>query len=253
MTDMPCTDIQPLLSELADGAIARDARARVEAHLETCADCRALFTDLKRVKAAARALPKMAAPESVWQNVRAGLDAEPGSRAASRTAKVLGFAPRRRTVLTGLAAAAVLALAVTAGVFFTTRSTTEAPPATAGTAAHENAPATVQSIESEIDAAAAHYQKAIAGLEAVAKEGQATLDPELADVLQKNIGVTDRAIDESRAAVRAQPTSEAAQASLFEALQRKVSLLRDTIALINEMRKGDQAGAAKIAGSLSKS
>ena len=27
----------------------------------------------------------------------------------------------------------------------------------------------------------------------------------------------------------------------------------DTIALINEMRKGDQAGAAKIAGSLSKS
>jgi len=39
---------------------------------------------------------------------------------------------------------------------------------------------------------------------------------------------------------------------LFEALQRKVGLLRDTIALINEMRKGDQAGAARIAGSLQK-
>ncbi len=72
-------------------------------------------------------------------------------------------------------------------------------------------------------------------------------------MLQRNIGVTDQAIAESRAAVRTQPTSEAAQASLFEALQRKVGLLRDTIALINEMRKGDQAGAAKVAGSLSKS
>ncbi len=72
-------------------------------------------------------------------------------------------------------------------------------------------------------------------------------------MLQKNIGVTDQAIAESRAAIRAQPTSEVAQTSLFEALQRKVGLLRDTIALINEMRKGDQAGAARIAGSLSKS
>ena len=103
-------------------------------------------------------------------------------------------------------------------------------------------------MKSEIDLADQHYQKAIAGLEAVAREGQATLDPQLAAVLQRNIGVTDQAIADSRAAVRTQPTSEVAQASLFEALQRKVSLLRDTIALINEMRKGDQAGAARSRG-----
>ena len=143
-------------------------------------------------------------------------------------------------------------LAVTAGTYFMTRPATPVTPAPAA-AAHENASAAVQSIEAEIELADQHYQKAIAGLETVAKEGQGTLDPQLAAVLQKNIGVTDQAIADSRAAIRTQPTSEVAQASLFEALQRKVSLLRDTIALINEMRKGDQAGAAKIAGSLSKS
>jgi hypothetical protein len=145
-------------------------------------------------------------------------------------------------------------LAVTAGVYFMNRPSTPAQPAPAPpTAAHENAASAVQSVEAEIELADQHYQKAIAGLEAVAREGQGALDPQLAAVLQRNIGVTDRAIAESRAAVRTQPTSEVAQASLFEALQRKVSLLRDTIALINEMRKGDQAGAAKIAGSLAKS
>ena len=84
----------------------------------------------------------------------------------------------------------------------------------------------------------------------MAKDGQGSLDPQTAAVLQKNIGVIDQAIRESHAALQAQPTSEVAQASLFEALQRKVSLLRDTVALINEMRKGDPAGTAKIVGSL---
>ena len=253
MTPMSCREFAPSLSDLVDGGLPRDARAKLEAHLETCADCRALLADLKRVKAAARALPKMTAPESVWQNVRADLDSEARHPGGRQSTTVLPFAPRRWTGLTGLAAAAAILLAVSAGVYFMTHSATPAQPSAAQTAAHENAAPTVQSIEAEIDLADQHYQKAIAGLEAVAREGQGTLDPQLAAVLQRNIGVTDQAIAESRAAVRAQPTSEVAQTSLFEALQRKVSLLRDTIALVNEMRKGDQAGAAKIAGSLAKS
>jgi len=249
---MDCNESQPMLSELVDGGLPRDARAKLEAHLEACAGCRALLADLKRVKAAARALPKMTAPESVWQNVRAGLDAETSHSVDRRPATVIPFAPWRWRGLTGLAAAALVLLAVTGATYFMTRPGTPLTPAPSAPA-HENPAAAVQSIEAEIELADQHYQKAIEGLEAVAKEGRATLDPQMAEVLQKNIGVTDQAIAESRAAIRAEPTSEVAQTSLFEALQRKVSLLRDTIALINEMRKGDQAGAAKIAGSLSKS
>jgi anti-sigma factor RsiW len=248
MKRMSCSDYHPSLSDLVDGVLARDAKAATEAHLETCADCRAVLADLKRIKAAARALPKMTAPESVWQNVRAGLAAE--GHPAQRV-PVLQFVPRRRRVLAGLAAAATVVLAVSAGVYFMTRPAPRATPAAPATA-HANAPDTVQSVEAELELADQHYQKAIEGLEAAAKEGQGALDPQVASALQKGIGVADQAIVESRAALRTQPTNEAAQASLFEALQRKVGLLRDTIALINEMRKGNQAGAAKIAGSLQK-
>ena len=317
---MACTEFQPALSELVDGTLSREGKARLESHLEECTDCRALLADLQRLRESARALPKMTPPESLCQKVRADFDAEasrasakpavrasarlavgasarpavgasarpamgasarpavgasakqtvgasaklavgasakrvsagmPASSAKWRPGSVLRFIPRRTSVLAGLAAAAVLVLAVSAGIFFATRPAVPAS-AVEPTSAHQTPEQTVQSVESELDLADQHYEKAIAGLDQVAKDGQALLDPQVAEVLQKNIGVIDQAIRESRTALRSQPTSELAQASLFDALQRKVGLLRDTISLINEMRKGDQAGTAKVVGSLGK-
>ena len=50
--------------------------------------------------------------------------------------------------------------------------------------------------------------------------------------------------------MRAQPASEPAQTSLMENFKAKLALLQDTVALINEMRKGNDAGAARIGSSL---
>ena len=72
-------------------------------------------------------------------------------------------------------------------------------------------------------------------------------------MLQKNLGIIDQAILDSRLALQTQPTNQLAQASLFEAFRRKVALLQDTITLINEMRKGNQAGAAKVLQNLNRS
>jgi hypothetical protein len=69
-------------------------------------------------------------------------------------------------------------------------------------------------------------------------------------VLQKNLEVIDQAIGESRAALQTQPTSDVAQESLFEALRNKVVLLQETVVLINEMRKGNQEGTARIVSGL---
>ena len=68
--------------------------------------------------------------------------------------------------------------------------------------------------------------------------------------MQKNLAVIDQAISESRAALRAQPTSAPAQQSLLESFKAKLALLEDTVALINEMRKGNEAGAARIVSGL---
>ena len=72
-------------------------------------------------------------------------------------------------------------------------------------------------------------------------------------MLQKNLQVIDLAIAESRAALRNEPQSVPARDSLFDALKRKVVLLQDTIALMNQMRKGDAAGAAQIVDGANKS
>jgi hypothetical protein len=90
----------------------------------------------------------------------------------------------------------------------------------------------------------------IEGLEQIASSDSTALDMETADVLKANLTVLDGAIGESREALEKEPENDVAQQSLFEALRNKVALLQDTIALINEMRKGNQEGAARIVSGL---
>jgi hypothetical protein len=142
------------------------------------------------------------------------------------------------------------------------------PQSAAGTAAaaqpgNPSGDDTVQSVESEFRLAEQHYQNAIGKLEQAARLGapeiaglsadDQTIDPQTAAMLQKNLQVIDQAIAESRAALRSEPQSAPARDSLFDALKRKVALLQDTIALMNEMRKGNSAGAAQILDGANKS
>ena len=107
--------------------------------------------------------------------------------------------------------------------------------------------------ETEFRLAEQHYQNAIAKLEKAARLDQAASGPERASIRrrrrrsQKNLQrhrPGDRR--EPRRRCRSEPHERAARDSLFDALKRKVSLLQDTIALMNEMRKGNTAGAAQI-------
>jgi acetyl-CoA carboxylase alpha subunit len=96
-------------------------------------------------------------------------------------------------------------------------------------------------------------ETAIAHMEQIAKAYQQALDPITAATLDKNLGIIDQAIAETRSAVKADPNSVAANRTLFEALKQKVTLLQETIALMNEMRKGNNAGAAQIVEGLNRS
>ena len=107
-----------------------------------------------------------------------------------------------------------------------------------------------QSVEAELRQASEHYEKAINGLEQIAHAEQGALDPRTAATLQKNLAVIDQAIVESREALHTQPNSEPAQQSLIDNFKTKITLLQDTVALINEMRKGNEAGAARIVSGL---
>ena len=90
----------------------------------------------------------------------------------------------------------------------------------------------------------------IAHLEGIVTADEDVLPDETKAVYQVTGGVIDDAIGESRAVLQTQPSNELAQERLFEALRSKLALLQDMVALINEMRKGNQEGAARIVSEL---
>jgi len=243
-----CGRFAALIHDRLDGALEAGSAADLEAHLASCAACRALAADLEEMRRTAAGLPDFTPRAEVWARLSERLAGE--------------LAARPRPFWTGarvaLAMAATLVVAVSASVWLMRGPSAPAPQAAAqgGTTTGTVIQSTVdpvQDVDEHLRIADEHYTAAIAGLEQVVKSGQSELDPALTATLQKNLGVIDQAITESREAIKAQPNNQLAQTSLFEALRQKVALLEDTVALINVMRKGDQAGAAKILGGLSKS
>jgi len=239
--DLACERYVPLIQDAIDGELAELARAELDGHLAACPACRLLRADLEEIARVSGDLPLHTPRPQIW------------SRIASRLAQEQ--AARPRPLWTGarvmLAMAATLVVGVGASLWVL-----RAPaPAPAGTRAAVTQSGTdlVKDVDEHLRIADAHYEQAIAGLEQVVKSDQASLDPVVAQTLQKNLGVIDQAIRESREAISTQPHNELAQTSLFEALRQKVALLEDTIALINVMRKGDQAGAARIVKGMTKS
>jgi anti-sigma factor RsiW len=255
---MNCETYRQSVQALIDGDLDAAQQRALEAHAATCAACRTLTADLEAIRDAGHALERRMPSKDVWARIQLQIASEPSFQksAAERRAREAEEAARHAHHWNWpvLAMAASLLLALVAGSLYVV-NLSRTPAIAPKTAASGNATSgeLVQSIENELDQAAAHYEKAIAGLEQVANASDSPLDPELMTTLKANLGVIDQAINESRTALRAQPTNQLAQESLFEAFRRKVALLQDTIALMNEMRKGNQAGAARVAESLNKS
>jgi anti-sigma factor RsiW len=245
--DRSCGRFAPLVHDRVDGALDAGAQADLDGHLASCAACRELAADLEAMRRTASELPDFTPRAEVWAGISRRLAGE--------------FAARPRPFWTGarvaLAMAATLLVAVASSVWVLRSPAPASPPqasaASPAAGVIQSPENLVQDVDEHLRIADEHYVKAIAGLEQVVKSGEGTLDPALAATLQKNLGVIDQAITESRQAIKAQPNNQLAQTSLFEAFRQKVALLEDTVALINVMRKGDQAGAAKILGGLSKS
>ena len=244
---MNCEDLNEALVDLVDGRLDGAEQRNVERHLEGCGNCRALVEDLRSIRAAAFMLDRREPKAETWSKVRAAIASEP--------------APRGRLLEMGrsggvnwpvwLGAAAALILATVIGLLPLMNRAEPAHDDSAQQAADPAAEVTVESVTAEFEAAERHYQKAIDDLQTIANKDTGELDPQVAAVLQKNLTVIDQAITESRAALRSQPSSANAQSGLFEALRSKVALLQQTVELITEMRKGNQAEAGRRAQTLS--
>ena len=226
------------LSEYVDDSLDADQRGIVADHLARCAACRALVADFSELRRASAALGTIEPPARAWTRIERALReaSVDGHRSASHGSRWSRALTRRRWPWLAAAAALVLTTAVSVWLVRAPLGDETAP-------ATETA--TAQAVEAELAQAEQHYEKAISGLEQIANAERGALDPRTAATLQENMGVVDQAITESRAAVNAQPASDPARRSLLDSFKAKIELLQNTIALINDMRTGDDAGAAQ--------
>ena len=234
---MSCRDYDAQIGDYVDGAMDEAQRASFESHLSTCASCRAAVADFSVICAASLSLEPQVPPPHIWRKLSAAIEAEPKPFfGVGGTQWWRAFAP--------VAAMAVLV----ASLSWTAAQLTSVP----GQRLATRTPVTQSepvSILAEYQLAERDLSNTIDGLERIATD-RTSLDMETADVLKANLTVLDGAIGESREALKKEPENDVAQESLFEALRNKVALLQDTIALINEMRKGNQEGAARIVSGL---
>ena len=232
---MSCQDYEIALGDYVDETLEESSRIEFESHLASCDRCRAVVADLQVIRQATLALePEVPAPH-VWTKLSAAFEAEHGS-----TFRGWAFSAWQ-TVAASVAMVTLVASLTWIGSGLAPMKRPAGQLASAP--ANQAEPI---SVKAQFDLAEMQYTNAIAGLETITKSEQSALDMETADVLQANLTVIDGAITESRAALQTEPDSAAAQDSLFDALRSKLELLQDVVALINEMRKGNPEGAARI-------
>jgi len=244
---MNCNRSTDDIQELVDGTLGPIRRAELQQHLDQCASCRALADDLQRVHDAASSLDRLQPPDHVWLQIAGRLRQE--GRVQDRP--VAARSRRAQYAWMGIAAALIAAVGASLLLLVSPGSRVSDQ---AGLPAPGNA-AAADSVESGVEdlrQAERLLQSGVAKLREGLGSGEQTLPGAVASTLDSNLQILDQAIAESSTALQAEPQSVAARNSLFDALQRKISLLQDTLTLMNEMRKGNAAGVAQVVEGVNK-
>lgn len=218
---MTCEQCREWLGDAVDGTLDVERQAQIDAHSRACETCRELLNDLREIRAAAATLDRLTPSPDVWSAIAAKVPL------ASPKRPVYAASPFRpgRLAWPQLAAAAALMIMLGTAAWFA-----------AGTGSRRSTDGTsnlVRNAASELQLAEQHYENAITALEQLTVNKDNALDPSVAAEIAESLKSIDRAIDDSRAALKSDPSSFVAETSLLEALRMKVGLLQETVSLMN--------------------
>jgi anti-sigma factor RsiW len=213
---MTCKQCNEWLGDAVDGALDAERQAQIDAHCRACATCRELLSDLKGIRAAAATLERRTPSPELWHAIAANVPLATPKRRSREG----------RPQLIRLAAAAALVIMLGAAAWFGVGQQRRG--ASDGVASE-----LVRNAATELQLAEQHYGNAITALEQLTVAKDSALDPSVAAEIAQSLKSIDRAIDDSRAALKSDPSSFVAQTSLLEALRMKVALLQETVSLMN--------------------
>jgi anti-sigma factor RsiW len=196
------------LSAYLDGELAPEPSAALETHLAECAECAATLEELRRVVVEA---------DDLWPGIAARLEPQGVIDLASRR-------PVRRFAFTvpQLVAAGV-ALMVISSV--TVYAVLDRGPG------GERAPASAAATASQVPVQFASYETTVRTLEQELELRRADMDPATVAVVEENLKIIDKAIEEARAALADDPSSSYLTTHLAQTMQRKVDLLQRATSL----------------------
>jgi anti-sigma factor RsiW len=213
------------LSDYADDEVTESERATLDAHLAACAECRTVLRELREVAARAASLPDARPRTDLWPGIAARVAVTPQHGAAMRLFRHFVSTRRFSFTVPQLAAASLAIMLLSGGVAWMAHSgdpRADFEPISAHADQHAGAGRAI----SPAAFSDAHYDAAVADLEQALRAGRTRLDPATVRVLEENLASIDRAIDQSRRALEADPANVYLNRHLADARQRKLSLLR---------------------------
>ena len=220
---------------LSDELSSADKLA-VEAHLSNCDDCNAALRDLARIVTEAGALGDIEPPRDLWPGIDEAIASNgndphviafPGSRPTKRPSSSGRVELSRR----GLVAASVALIALSGtAAWVAGRATTTAnvPSAAAPVAQTTGAVLPVAGDPGAPDGMAGE----LAILEDVLSTARSVLDPNTVRVLERNLGVIEQAIADSREALAQDPGNTFLAQHLERMYRRKLVYLQDAVRLV---------------------
>jgi anti-sigma-K factor RskA len=223
-----------LLDDYVEGTLPAHDERGVRRHLMQCDDCRAEERELRTLLDEAAALPpEIQPPAELWEGIAARLEPRSATVALAPEIPVIGPRLVRRIPWWMQAAAAITLVATTSVV--TLRIDRAGPPQVAAVqqqpAAQQAAAPAPRTALVAFRPAEQEYQRAIGDLEQMLGQHREKLAPQTVATLEANLKVIDKAIQESRAALAADPNSRELATMLSQSYDAKLGVLQRAVSL----------------------
>ena len=216
------------LSDYLDGELPPAERNSLEAHLENCAECARVLEELRAVVSRTRGLRDTSPQKDLWSGIEraiASLPQEDGQvidfPARLRSIDPLEDDGRLRLSLSQVAAASLILMVGSAAAAWSLR-----PLASSARVDEDTGIAAVVQASLPVGVGE-RYSEELAQLEALLSQHRDELDPNTVRILEKNLAIIDRAIQESGEALAGDPGNEYLREHLDRTVRQKVAYLRD--------------------------
>ena len=211
------------LSEYIDGTLSAADRQAVERHLVDCAECRVVLGDLRTIVAEASVLTDTPPASNLWAGIAGRISA--GGDGVYHLPEARGRRWRRISFTIPQLAAAGIALVIMSGAvgrFLLTSPASEAAPPDPGLLVVQTA-----ALGSRVA-----VDQALLELQQILEAGRGQLDSTTIGVLEMNLAIIDRAIEQAQRAVAADPANGYLQDHVAATTRQKLALMRQAADLI---------------------